>query len=276
MKIGIVGLGCVGKAYANIVRNPDDLFVYDIRRPTQYDLNNYANWCASLDELLEHSDIVLLCLPTPEGPDGRANVSAHLQTLRFMNESPHEASVVIKSTITPDILDSLFKEFKSLKIAYSPEFLREATAQRDLIETDMHFVAGNEEACEDYQKFIRESKTLHDTCHIVSSYKLLSVMKYSINTFLATKVTFFNCLYDICERENIDYDELVTLVKKDPRMGTSHMNVPGPDGSRGFGGMCFPKDTMALNIYSLSSHETLEMRKLLDTVLTINYSIKGR
>lgn len=275
MKIGIVGLGCVGKAYASIVKNSNDLFIYDIRKPTQYDLNNYVNWCSSLEELLENSDTVLLCLPTPEGADGKSDVSAHIQTLRVMNESPYEASVIIKSTITPDILESIFKEFESLNIAYSPEFLREATAQQDLLETDMHFVAGNETACQDYKTFIEQSKTLCNHCTVVESYKLLSLMKYTINTFLAMKVIFFNNVFDICQSENVDYDSLRKLLSYDSRLGSSHMQVPGPDGKRGFGGMCFPKDTKALTTYASNKEDTYNMKTLLSTILKINATLRG-
>lgn len=274
MKIGISGLGCVGQAYANIVNKKENLYVYDIRTPTQYDKNNYYNWCSDLNELAENSSIILLCLPTPEGKDGRSDISAHLETLELLKETSYTGSVVIKSTITPDVLERLFNRFCDLQLAYSPEFLREATAFQDLLETDMHFVAGNDNACKDYQQFIKESKTQYNECKIVSSFKELSLMKYTINSFLATKVIFFNALYDACEKEGVDYDSLLELVKHDGRIGTSHMRVPGTDGNRGFGGMCFPKDTKAFKTYAGIAPETAHMSDLLETVIDINQKLR--
>jgi UDPglucose 6-dehydrogenase len=67
-------------------------------------------------------------------------------------------------------------------------------------------------------------------------------MKYAVNTFLATKVVFMNQLLD---QYDGDWNELKSLLKLDRRLGTSHFDVPGPDGERGFGGACFPKDVQA-------------------------------
>jgi UDPglucose 6-dehydrogenase len=72
------------------------------------------------------------------------------------------------------------------------------------------------------------------------------MVKYVANTFLATKVSFANEIYDICNFLDIDYDTVVDIARIDSRLGDSHWQVPGPDGKRGFGGSCFPKDINAL------------------------------
>ena len=66
------------------------------------------------------------------------------------------------------------------------------------------------------------------------------------NTYLATKVSFANEIYQICEKLNIDYDKVVEYSTLDERLGYSHWSVPGPDEDFGFGGHCFPKDLQAL------------------------------
>ena len=84
------------------------------------------------------------------------------------------------------------------------------------------------------------------------------MVKYLTNTFLATKVSFANEMYSLCNQLNVDYDKVVEYATLDDRLGKSHWNVPGPDGDFGFGGHCFPKDTFALvttakkNGYNLS------------------------
>ena len=72
------------------------------------------------------------------------------------------------------------------------------------------------------------------------------MVKYLTNSFLATKVSFANEIYQVCEKLNIDYDKVVEYATLDDRLGKSHWNVPGPDGDFGFGGHCLPKDLSAL------------------------------
>ena len=72
------------------------------------------------------------------------------------------------------------------------------------------------------------------------------MVKYMTNTYLATKVSFANEIYQICEKLNIDYDKVVEYSTLDERLGYSHWSVPGPDEDFGFGGHCFPKDLQAL------------------------------
>ena len=83
-----------------------------------------------------------------------------------------------------------------------------------------------------------------------------SLAKYTINSFLATKVAFMNELWGIATAFGLDYDTVAEMVKLDPRIGKSHMQVPGPDGLFGFGGACFPKDTSALLKYAESLGQT--------------------
>ena len=72
------------------------------------------------------------------------------------------------------------------------------------------------------------------------------VVKTATNTFLATKVIFFNELKEICDAGNINFDNIQRLLNHDPRIGRNHRIVPGPDKKLGFGGSCFPKDINAL------------------------------
>ena len=72
------------------------------------------------------------------------------------------------------------------------------------------------------------------------------MVKYLTNTFLATKVSFANEMYSLCNQLNVDYDKVVEYATLDDRLGKSHWNVPGPDGDFGFGGHCFPKDLAAI------------------------------
>ena len=95
-----------------------------------------------------------------------------------------------------------------------------------------------------------------------------SFVKYAINTFLATKVTFFNQLYDAVSQTSANFNKIISVVGADPRIGHSHAKVPGFDGKRGFGGACFPKDTAALLNYT-------DKMSLLEKVIEINNSYRS-
>ena len=77
---------------------------------------------------------------------------------------------------------------------------------------------------------------------MVTKSETAEMVKYFINCFLASKVTFANEMYDICIAAGVDYDKVCEYALYDARIGKSHLAVPGPDGDRGFGGHCFPKD----------------------------------
>jgi UDPglucose 6-dehydrogenase len=96
------------------------------------------------------------------------------------------------------------------------------------------------------------------------------MVKYFTNCFLATKVTFANQMYEICKSSNIDYDKVCEYALYDQRIGNSHLAVPGPDGDRGFGGHCFPKDLSAMIKFSEESGITFERSRFLREVKRSN------
>ena len=118
----------------------------------------------------------------------------------------------------------------------------------------------------------------HSRCktkeHIFTDLKTASLIKYSINTFLASKVIFFNELHSIYEKLEVkdSWESIVNVISKDKRIGDSHMNVPGHDGRKGFGGACFPKDSLALIKYADSIG--LNLKSLMSTV-KINNKIRS-
>ena len=81
---------------------------------------------------------------------------------------------------------------------------------------------------------------------IKTGYKTAEMVKYFINNFLSTKVSFANEMYQICKSLDIDYDKVTEYALFDQRIGRSHLAVPGPDGDFGYGGHCFPKDLDAM------------------------------
>ena len=104
--------------------------------------------------------------------------------------------------------------------------------------------------------------------YIVVTPQEASFIKYACNSFLATKVSFFNQLYDLCQENNCSYNAVMKGVTLDKRIGSSHTKVPGYDLKRGFGGACLPKDTLAFLRFSQDN------MSILKTVLDINNDIR--
>ena len=177
--------------------------------------------------------------------------------------------VLIKSSVTPDVIEALAEIYPDHSITYSPEFLRAVSADKDFLNQKYIVLGGEDPECfwqELFQTALPNCKMVFN-CSAVEA----SVVKYTVNSFLATKVAFFNSIYDLCQKNNIDYDTVRHIVTHDPRIGSSHTLVPGTDGERGFGGHCFPKDTSAFIKYSKSLNTPLE---ILEAVVNYNGKIR--
>ena len=111
----------------------------------------------------------------------------------------------------------------------------------------------------------RETASLDKYLQEIGKVDLItaSLIKYTINSWLATKVTFFNELHELHEASGSmsDWESFTEMLSNDPRMGNTHMQVPGPDGKKGFGGHCFPKDTEAFLHYANKKNTDLSVLK---------------
>jgi len=249
--IGIIGHGFVGKAvdYGFGTQNTV-VHVAD----TKYDI--------TVSDIFSRAplDLVFVCVPTPMETDGSINANAVLDVLSQIQKYGNGCTVVIKSTVTPNKLAECFEIYDNL--VYSPEFLRESTANDDFVHPNMHVIGTYRERS---ASKVIEMYKYHSKCaacpYITTKPEVASMVKYTINCFLATKVTFFNELFDLFTQMGIEdeYGTFVSTLCQDPRMGTSHMQVPGPDGRRGFGGACFGKDTSAFSHFAESSGVDLQL-----------------
>ena len=243
MKLGIIGAGFVGDSVINGFDIEVDQFVVD----PKYNDN-------TIDDLVNFDPpLLFVCVPTPEavGDSGDVDVSIVRQTLSDLADRNYKGIVVIKSTITPHHLTKMKKDFK-LNLVYNPEFLTEANAHQDFINPNMQVLGGKWRDCNSVEK----AYSRHSSVKVVPTYKVdlitASLIKYTINSWLATKVIFFNDLQSLHKMSGAHstWDQFTDMLASDPRMGKSHMKVPGPDGKRGFGGHCFPKDTEAFLHYA--------------------------
>ena len=239
MKLGIIGKGFVGSAVAN---------GFDIDCKQTIVDPKYTD--DTIEDVLD-CKLVFVCVPTPVSEDGSCDTSIVKDVLIELSMRDYKGVVVVKSTIIPDYLHEFKKEF-DLKIVYNPEFLTESNANEDFKNPPFQVFGGKWRDCEVVEKaYLR-----HSSVRIVPTFKVdlitASLIKYTINSWLATKVTFFNEIYDLFKNSgaHASWDQFTEMVKNDPRIGNSHMQVPGTDGKQGFGGHCFPKDTNALIYYA--------------------------
>jgi UDPglucose 6-dehydrogenase len=242
LRLGVVGSGFVGGAVINGFNEPNvEMWVVD---PKKTDTTLLQMACAE-------PHLTFICLPTPESSDGSVNVTVVDQVLADLNKFGYKGIVVIKSTITPDHLQRFVKEY-NLRIVYNPEFLTEANAHDDFINPPMQILGGVWEDCETVERaYVEFSKV-----KVVPTFKTdivsASLLKYTINSWLATKVSFMNELYQLHKASGArtSWDQFTDMLQRDKRVGDSHLRVPGPDGQFGFGGHCFPKDTAGLLSYA--------------------------
>ena len=242
LTLGIVGCGFVGSAVASGFDTPNvDSWIVDPKKST-----------TTLQQLAAIGPhLTFICVPTPESINGSVNVTIVDQVLADLNKFAYDGIVVIKSTITPDHLERFVEEY-DLRIVYNPEFLTEANAHQDFINPSMQILGGVWEECELVERaYVEFSKV-----KVVPTFKTdivsASLLKYTINSWLATKVSFMNELYQLHKSSGAktSWDQFTDMLQRDKRIGDSHLRVPGPDGSFGFGGHCFPKDTAGLLSYA--------------------------
>ena len=235
MNIGIIGQGFVGNAIYQKFKKYYDIKTYDL------DLSK----CNSTQQEVINQDIVFVCLPTPMYKDGSCNISIVEDAIALISDKGKAKIAVIKSTIPPGTTEMLNKKYKGIDIVFNPEFLTEANAVDDF-ENQTRIVLGGSIKSTTKLKQIYSSIFRKTSKIIKTDSKTAELVKYVTNAFLATKVSFANEMYEICEGMDLDYDKVIEYATYDERLGLSHWGVPGPDGDFGYGGHCFPKDVKAL------------------------------
>jgi len=182
-----------------------------------------------------------LCVPTPQGADGRADMSYIEGAARQIG--PHlafESIVVNKSTVPVGSTKVVERALARPDVAVvsNPEFLREGSAVHDFLNPDRIVIGADDEATaiKVSALFLRTSAPL-----VVADPATAETIKYASNAFLATKVSFVNAVAALCEAVGADVRQVVLGMGSDHRIGSDFLK-PGP----GWGGSCFPKDTMAL------------------------------
>ena len=161
-----------------------------------------------------------------------------------VDKNADEHTIVIKSTVPPGTTRQLNKECTFSQVVFNPEFLTEANYIDDFKNQSRIIVGGPRPGSTIIKNLYK--KAFYNTPIIKTGSNTAEMVKYFLNCFLATKVSFANEMRSICDNVDIDYDKVVEYALYDNRIGKTHFATPGPDGKRGFGGSCFPKDINAM------------------------------
>ena len=255
MRVGIIGYGYVGSAVA--ASYPDDKILINDPR--------YRLKSKSIKKLKEKCQAIFVCVPTPQSNTGECDTSI-LEGVMAKLEG-YEGIVIAKSTASPRVYASLEQNY-DLKLAHVPEFLTQARAKFDYVNPHKIVVGCREEIRQQVADVIMTSAVNFERVNIeYCTIQEASFFKYLANTQLAIKVVVNNEYSQLAEHLGVNWDSVVNIARTDYRLGATHWAVPGPDGQRGFGGACFPKDTAALS-YIAEQHDVVV--DILDTAIAKN------
>ena len=245
--------------------------IYEPHLDVLFERNIKANrlqFTTSLDEGLEHGEIIFLALPTPEDEDGSADLSYVLNVSKLIGEKIKEYKVIVDKSTVPVGTAEKVKETISenaqcnFDVVSNPEFLREGYAVDDFLKPERIVIGSSSERATKlmqklYNPFVRSGNPI-----IIMDEKSAELTKYAANSFLATKITFMNEIANYCEKVGADVDKVRAGMGTDSRIGKRFL-FPGI----GYGGSCFPKDVKALQKAGLDKDYDF---KILNSVIEVN------
>ncbi len=252
--------------------------IYEPGLDTLVAANAKANRLTFGDDLaaaLRGAEAVFIAVGTPtRRGDGHADLSYVFKAVEQIAAAlTHETVIVTKSTVpigTGRKIEAVLRELRpdlSLEVASNPEFLREGNAINDFMRPDRVVIGAESERAQDVLRRLYRPLYLIETPILVTALETAELIKYAANSFLAMKVTFINEMADLCEHIGADVHDVARGIGLDGRIGRKFLH-PGP----GFGGSCFPKDTLAL-VRMAQEHEA--PTRLIEAVVAVNDARKA-
>lgn len=254
MNIGIVGVGVVGGA----CKQGFELLGHTV---SVHD-PKFNTVLTSVKD----TDIVYICVPTPESVDGSCDLSIVKDTIQRLENLNYKGLVALKSTSVPGTTEKLISE-TSLKMCFVPEFLREWCATEDFVTNHEVLVVGCHEAW--MFDLVVESHGYFPKNRVMMTPMEAEILKYYSNVYNSLRVVFANTMYEICKKLNADYDKIKDTYLLRGQSSPHYLAVN--ETLRGYGGACLPKDTKALD--ALVKQLGLDL-KLFETIDRDNQKFK--
>lgn len=225
------------------------------------------NFTTKLSEGIKDAEIIFICVGTPQGDDGRADLRYVWQVAKEIGEHIKDYKVIVtKSTVpvgTNERVKAIVREHAPdgvhFDVASNPEFLAEGTAVRDMQNTDRTVIGSDSKKA---LSILRELYGHLQSPIVEADLRTAEMIKYASNAVLATKISFINEIGQLCEKAGADVTVVAKGMGYDRRIGNKFLNV-----SIGYGGSCFPKDVAAL--YRTSTDQAYDF-KLLRGVMEVN------
>lgn len=223
-----------------------------------------------LKEALKGADAVFIAVGTPSRKtDGQADLTYVFEAAREIIRNVEGYTVIVtKSTVpvgTAREIEKIVREMgreKDIDVCSNPEFLREGAAISDFMRPDRVVIGSSSERATDVMRALYRPLYINETPMVVTTPETSEIIKYAANAFLATKITFINEIANLCEAAGANVQHVAKAIGLDGRIGAKFLHA-GP----GYGGSCFPKDTLAL---TQTGRKYGAPQKLVEAVVEVN------
>ena len=269
-KITIIGTGYVGLVSgAGIAEFGNDVTCVDIDKNKIQKLNSgeiliyepeldsivkrnkskdRLKFSSDINKSIKSSDIIFIAVGTPQGKNGEADITAIESVAKLIGENLNKYKIICtKSTVpigTGKKIETIIKSINtSIEFDYvsNPEFLREGSAVKDFLKPDRVVIGARSKKAVEIMQDIYRPLYLNETPILSTSVETAEMIKYASNAFLALKISYINEIANLCDLVGADVQVVSKAMGQDGRISPKFLH-PGP----GFGGSCFPKDTMSL------------------------------
>jgi len=232
MKIGVIGYGMVGTAITKAFKKlGHKVYVHDIKLPD-------TSLAASLD-----SSLVYICVQTKQNKDGSCDTTIVRELVQSISEYGYKGTVAIKSTTEPGTTSKLQEEYRNLRIAHVPEFLRERCGYEDFTENHNVLIVGTLNT-KSFRDIVRSHGHYPKTVIQVKPTES-ELSKYYSNSYKALRTIFSTTYGEISKHLGVDYNNVLNAFLLENVEAEEYLGYN--EKFKGFGGSCLPKDVSALN-----------------------------
>ncbi len=257
--ISVFGAGYVGNAIYHGFSPYFEVKIYDKYKPGYNEV----------EDVVKSSRVIFVCVPTPVNLEDNSQDPSYIyDAVETIDQyATEEKIIVLKSTILPGTTRILQEKYPQYRFAFNPEFLTERNYIFDFLNQGRIVLGGkfkDDDTLYELEKLYRVKFT--HTPIFKTTFEAAELIKYACNCFFSMKVSYMNELYEISEKMGISFDDVKNGMLGDQRIANSHMQVPGFDGYKGFGGKCFPKDLKSFVTWAKGNGYDVTMLEATDEV----------